>query len=276
MHKKQRFRFRRITIYLTLLIASGFFIVNLLSKFVFMPVILLYHSVVPTVQKGDKLAVTVNFFERQMRFLKKFKYNVISLENLSELIRENKILPKTVVMTLDDGFKDNYTYAFPILKKYNFPATIFLIVNEVGQADDRLNWEEVRIMQDSGLIDFGSHTRSHLYLTALKREKLENEIVESRRIMEEKLKQPVHTFSYPYGDINARVESLIHDLGFKVAVGVWPERRYAADDLHALRRIPINYISENLFIFWLQCSGYFSFLLREEDKVDCRDADYCR
>ena len=91
--------------------------------------IIMYHSVKPQAGPTEMLCVPLNKFESQMRFLKQQKYNVITLEQLAGLIREGKSIPrKTVVITFDDGYKDNYTYAFPVLQKYGLPATIFIII----------------------------------------------------------------------------------------------------------------------------------------------------
>jgi len=77
---------------------------------------------------------------------------------LAALIEQKNTIPtRTISITFDDGYRDNYTYAFPILKKYGLPATVFIIVNEVGRLD-RLSWDEIKEMQDSGIITFGSHT----------------------------------------------------------------------------------------------------------------------
>lgn len=253
------FRLKRVIIYLTLVIAIGVIVTNFLSS-IYEPAIIMYHSINPVGRKDTKLVVSVNSFQRQIHFLKKFHYNVISLENLGELISKEKRIPqKTVVITFDDGFKDNFTYAFPILKKYQLPATFFIIVSEVGLAD-RLNWQEIRAMQGSGLVSIGSHTLSHPFLTRLNEERQRKEIFESKIILEERLGQPVKTFSYPNTNFNERIKQMVKQAGFKLAVTVLPEKKFSNDDLYALRRIPIYYISDNLLVFWLQTSGYFGFL----------------
>ena len=118
-------RKRLITIFSVIFLA-GFLLVNFIQQQYVAP-ILMYHSVNPYVKQGSRLTVSVQTFERQMRFLKNRHYNVITLETLGDLIKNKKKIPaKTLAITFDDGYKDNYTYAFPILKKYNINNLILL------------------------------------------------------------------------------------------------------------------------------------------------------
>ena len=225
--------------------------------------IAMYHSVAVVVPEGNRLSVSVKTFERQMEFLKKHKYNVISLEEAGDLIKNKKKIPaRTLVLTFDDGYKDNYTYAFPILKKYNLPATVFIIVNEVGRPD-RLSWDQLKEMQDSGLITFGSHTLGHFFLDSLKdNEQLLKEISDSRKILQEKLGKPVNTFSYPMGRFNPRVREFTVNAGYKVAVCTNPGKKISNNDIFALKRLRISENAGNLFVFWAETTGYYN-LIRE-------------
>ncbi|MBU2222001.1 MAG: polysaccharide deacetylase family protein, partial [Candidatus Omnitrophica bacterium] len=170
----------------------------------------------------------------------------------------------TLAITFDDGYWDNYTYAFPVLKKYNLPATIFLITDEIGNKvglGDKLNWEDVILMQDSGLINFGSHTLSHHVLTEIRSEdELRKEILSSKKILEERLGRPINTFCYPKGFFNQRVKELVKEAGYKAAVATSPGRNFPGDDVFALKRIRISDKAGNLFIFWVQSSGYYAFM----------------
>jgi len=144
--------------------------------------IAMYHSVNPVMrQEVKRLIISPETFERQMRFLKSHHYNVLPLNSVATLIKEKKKIPsKTIAITFDDGYKDNYIYAFPILKKYNLPATIFIITDEVGRGD-RLSWDEIKTMQDSGIITFGSHTLGSEPLINIKSEvELRNQIFDSK------------------------------------------------------------------------------------------------
>jgi len=229
--------------------------------------IAMYHSVAPSVPEGNRLIVSVKTFERQMEFLKEHKYNVISLEEAGELIGNKKKIPaRTLVITFDDGYKDNYTYAFPVLRKYNLPATIFIIVNEVGRPD-RLSWDQIKEMRDSGLVTFGSHTLSHPFLECVEDDqKLLEETEGSRRILQEKLGIPVNTFSYPCGRLNARVRECAINAGYKAAVATNPGKKMVNNDIFALKRLRISENSANLFVFWAETSGYYNFIRENRHK----------
>jgi peptidoglycan/xylan/chitin deacetylase (PgdA/CDA1 family) len=235
----------------------------------------MYHQVLPDAREpvpGYKLIVSVKTFKRQMRFLKNNRYNVLPLEKLADLIRSKKRIPaRTVAITFDDGYIDNYLYAFPIFKKYNLPVTIFLIMNEIGHPGDslqggRLGWEEIKIMRDSGLITFGSHCLGPEPLTDIKSEsQIKKEIFDSKKILQDKLGSQVSMFSYPGGRFNARIRQLVEEAGYKLAVATSPGLKYPDDDVLALKRLRISENSANLFVFWVETSGFYTFIKEHRD-----------
>lgn len=227
--------------------------------------VIMYHSINPDRQNGSLLVVTPENFRRQMDFLKKHRYNVISLEEAGRFIKNKKRPPaRTIAITFDDGYQDNYTYAFPILKEYNFPATIFIVVNEVGNPPQkRLGWEEIKLMQDSGLITFGSHTANHPNLAGVSSpETMRDEIQGSKKILEEKLGRKVESFCYPGGRFTKAARQAAIDAGFKLAVATNPGKSIPNDDVFLIKRIRISKNCDNLFIFWVETSGYYN-LMRE-------------
>lgn len=230
--------------------------------------ILMYHSVSPNALPQNRLAVSVNAFARQMQFLKEHHYNVLTLEEINGLIRQGKRLPpKTVAITFDDGYKDNYTYAFPILKKYNLAATIFIIINEVGRPQgDRLSWDEIKVMRDSGLIDFGSHTLGPQPLVDIQsQDELRKQIFDSKKILEEKLGQKINIFSYPGGLFNRDIRQLVIDAGYQAAAATSPGKKFSSKDIFALKRLRISSSSDNLFVFWIETSGIYTFIKEHRD-----------
>lgn len=229
--------------------------------------ILMYHSVAKSVPPGNRIVVSIQTFERQMRFLKEHKYNVLTLESAADLIKNNKKIPfRAIVLTFDDGYKDNYTYAFPILKKYKFPATIFIIISEVGRPD-RMSWEEIKEMQDSGLITFGSHTQSHLFLPEVKTDsELNKEIQDSKLELESKLHKAVHTFAYPMGRFSDKVKQAVRASGYKVGVVTNPGKKFPNQDIFALKRLRISENANNLFVFWIESSGFYNFIREQRHK----------
>ncbi len=242
----------------------------LFLRAIYYPPILMYHSVNPPAGYNmPMLTVSPRTFEKQMRFLREHNYNVITLEALANLIKEKKsIPPKTLTITLDDGYRDNYIHAFPILKKYQMPAAIFVIINEVGRRQgDRLSWEEIKEMQDSGLITFGSHALGPEPLVNIKSDSVvKSQIFDSKKILEAKLARPVNCFSYPEGLLNMRIRRLVQEAGYKVAVSTRPGKQYHGNDIFVLRRLRISEKAGNLFIFWFESSGYYTFFKQRKHR----------
>ncbi len=232
-------------------------------KFNYVPPILMYHSVTDHPTTTGMLTVSTAVFRSQMRFLKEHKYNVLPLEILAKLIKDGKkIPPRTLAITFDDGYRDNYLYAYPILKEYNLPATIFIITGEVDRAEgNRLSWGQIKEMQSSGLISFGSHCLGPEPLVNLKTdEEIRQQIFESKRVLEEKLGIPVDMFSYPEGRFNVKIRQLVIDAGYRLAVATNPGKKYSDRDVFLLKRLRISENAKNLFVFWFESSGYYTFL----------------
>lgn len=226
--------------------------------------IIMYHYVRSYVGPGDRLTISTATFERQMRFLKEHKYNVVSLDDIVSLIKEGKkIPPKTIAITFDDGSVDNFVCAFPILKKYQLPATMFVITQEVGRVKpkrDKLTWKHIKVMQESGLITIGSHAIGPNPLVKIKSEQeLRRQIFDSKKILEEKLSRPINFFSYPEGFFNKHIRDLVIAAGYKGAVATSPGKRYPNNDIFALKRLRISENTRNLLIFWFETTGYYKF-----------------
>ena len=256
-------RKRKALIIIAALIAALaiFFTVTLPRAYV-VP-ILMYHAVGSRVIESKALNISSDTFARQMRFLKVQRYNVLPLEELAELIKDKKRLPpRALAITFDDGEKTVYTNAFPILKKYNFPATLFIIVREVDRPQgDRLNWEEIKEMQDSGLISIGSHCIGPDPLVNMKSEELiRNEITGSKQLLEEKLGTPVALFSYPEGFFNDKIRQMVISAGYRGAVAARPDLHSPSDDIFALKRLRISENCRNMFVFAVESSGYYTFM----------------
>lgn len=247
------------------IIFFSIFLVNFIRGNYVAP-IAMYHSIDPDAKPENRIAVSPATFERQMRFLKVHHYNVLPLESLATLIKERKRIPsKAIVITFDDGYKDNYIYAFPILKKYNLPATIFIITDEVGRAD-RLSWDEIKAMQDSGIVTFGSHALGPEPLINIKSEiDLKKQIFDSKKILEEKLGRRISAFSYPEGRFNNAIKQLVMTAGYKLAVTTSPGKKFSNDDIFALKRLRISATSDNLFVYWIQTSGFYTFIKERRD-----------
>lgn len=235
--------------------------------------VLMYHRVLPEPDPKYKLAVSVRSFERQMKFLHDRHYNVVSIGELADILKKKSPIPRhTVAITFDDGYIDNYLYAFPILKKYGLKATLFVIVNEVGRINsvgkrDRVSWEEILEMQGSGLIAIGSHCLGPDPLTKIESEEgLRRQIFDSRKVLEQKVGRAVNIFSYPEGCFNDRIKRLVIEAGYLAAVATNPGRGFPDDDIYAFKRLRISPSSDNMLVFWFEVSGYYNFMRERRHK----------
>jgi len=235
------------------------------SKYV-IPV-LMYHSI-DARYKETKLSVSPLSFEEQMKFLHNQGYNAITLKELVDTIKDKTAFPaKTVAVTFDDGYEDNYLYAFPALKKYGIPATIFVVVDNIGK-EGFLNWDQINEMVESGLVAIGNHTSTHAYLPSLSDDKrLISEVLRSKNILEKKIGQENIFFSYPVGGFTGKVKLLVEEAGYAGACAVSPGRRYPDDDIYALKRVRISRTADSQIVFRLKISGYHTFIkeIRDED-----------
>jgi peptidoglycan/xylan/chitin deacetylase (PgdA/CDA1 family) len=167
------------------------------------------------------------------------------------------------VVTFDDGNLDNFTNAFPILKKMNFPATIFMITQNIGK-EGWLGAEDLRVLESSG-VSIGSHTAHHAFLPDLKEEEIVSELRQSRNELEKILGHPVFLFSYPGGGVTTKAKELVAREGYHGAVTTNYGRLHR--DLYALKRIKITERDGNLFSFWAKLSGLYSLGRRRVDII---------
>jgi len=219
--------------------------------------VLAYHKV----NNSDKnaLSVSVENFEKQMEYLRVNGYHVISHEELLNKIKKStEIDKKTVVITFDDGHKDNYGFAYPIFKKYGYTATIFLSISFIGK-ENFLSWDEIKIMRDSGIF-FGAHTVNHPHLTQIENEQARKEIIESKLILEKELGKKCLSFCYPYGDTNDGIKDLVKECGFEMAF-ITPPKSGLKEDLLYIKRVGI-YHHTDMLQFKFKIWGVYSFLKR--------------
>ncbi len=226
--------------------------------------IIMYHKIDED-SAFSKLSVSPEGFKRQMQFLKKHNYNVVYLEDLPGLLRAGKVPRRTIAITFDDGYENNYTNAYPVLKEFNLPATIFIVPVLIG-IEGYLSWDEVIEMSESGIIDIGSHTMTHAYLPDLHEEKLDSEIFDSKRAIEGHIRKVVTSFSYPLGHFNTHIKDKVKRAGYKIAVSTNPGKAYPKHDIFAMKRLRISHTSDNLFVFWIETSGFYTWIKEHRDE----------
>jgi peptidoglycan/xylan/chitin deacetylase (PgdA/CDA1 family) len=208
------------------------------------PRILYYHRVDDETHRS---CVPPAQFYRQMRYLATHEYRVLPLETLCSVLKAGGELPaRSVVLTFDDGFLDNYTQAFPILQTFGFPATIFLTVGFIGGAElpvlsgthrpaRPLAWGHVHEMARHG-IAFGSHTLTHPSLPRLREEEVVREVHASRLRLEQELGRAAPFFCYPKGEFTPAVKAIVRRAGYDGACSVYPGPVRATADRFALPR----------------------------------------
>ncbi len=181
--------------------------------------VLMYHRVCPlsaTEARNEltrDLTVLPEDFEQQVRYLAENGFALLSVYDVQRALLEGGSLPeKAVALTFDDGYRDNFEHAFPILRKYGASATIFLVKNTVDDAR-HLTWPMIRAMRPHE-VRFGSHTVSHADLPSLDDDRLDFELVESKRFLEMGLNEPVTSLAYPAGKFDDRVTGRVRAAGY--------------------------------------------------------------
>ena len=194
---------------------------------------LMYHHIGTITNPQEEqfpFTITPEQFEKQLLFLKQSGYEIVDEHDILHAYKTGHThFTKPVLLTFDDGYEDNYTLLFPLLKKYQAHALIFLITDFIGTSG-YLTWEQVREMKESSLVSFGSHTCSHRRLRSLPDEAIKQEILQSKQILEEKLGVPVVSFCYPFGagGFDKRVRPQVLKAGFvldfstKKGINPWP------------------------------------------------------
>ncbi len=226
--------------------------------------VLMYHSVDQN-WRESKLSVSPESFRRQMEFLIKNKYNIVSLQKLKQLQESGKSIPhKTVTITFDDGYENNYINAFGVLKEHNIPAAIFVVLNKIGRSG-YLTWPQIEEMAKNN-IEIGSHTLSECYLPAVDdKVQLKREIHDSRRILKERISQAGDFIAYCSGGFNANIRQIVIDAGYDGACATNPGKDYPDDDIYAIKRLRISRTSDNLFVFWIETSGFYTWIKEHRD-----------
>lgn len=180
--------------------------------------------------RASKLTVTPAAFAAQMSYLAKNGYHVIPLARIDEFLAGHAALPrKSVIVTIDDGYRSTFEVAFPILKQHGFPATVFLYSDFVG-AGDALTWAQMKEMTASGLIDIQPHSKSHANLTlrlpdetdSRYRDRVRREVDTPITLIRERLSLASVAFAYPYGDVNEIVVDALTRDGAQMGVTVTP------------------------------------------------------
>lgn len=202
--------------------------------------VLMYHSI--DYEKGNELRVPKELFKKHMKYLKDNGYTTITMNEFYKFINDNKPVPrKSVVITFDDGYKDNYVNAYPILKEFGFKATIFVITSNIDKEKRCLSSAEIKEMNENG-IDIESHTVNHDKLAKLSYDKQMQTLKASKDSLEKILNKKEEYIAYPYGSWNENTINAVKSSGYKLAFVTesgWSNKNQGVYTLHRV------YISAN-------------------------------
>ena len=195
-----------------------------------LPRIVMLHQVTPHAEASG-MNMPPAKFEQLLQYLTKKQSTFCFVSELEQFQGQKNI----VALSFDDGFLDNYQYAYPLLKKYHAKATIFLATQIEGI--EKLSPEQIREMSESGIIEFGAHTQHHVNLLKLSDEQAFAEIQASKQDVEA-LVGRCPSFAYPFGRFNEKHQQMAKEIGFKNAVSTRKKiEAYTAENQFNIPRV---------------------------------------
>ena len=246
---------RIIIIVILFIVIVGTYGVELYGKYT-VPIIM-YHNVDEKIDPHHLNGVGIENFEYQMSFLKRHHFNVISLDALVQAtVNGDKVSHNTVVLTFDDGSEDNHSRAFPVLKKYGFSATVFVISEKIG-TEGYLTWEQIREMEQFGIM-VGSCALTETYLPGLTDEEQIKEIRDSKRMIDRKVGHPIYNICYPSGGFNDFTKKAAKDFGYKSGCTINRGYDRLNQDVYELKRIRFGDRDTFWAVLLAKLSGFYN------------------
>lgn len=208
--------------------------------------ILYYHSVEES--EDNELKISPEKFRGQLKYLKDNNYVSLTLQELQLYIIDNKPIPKnSVVITFDDGYKDNYDNAYSILKEFGYTATIFVITGLIDKDPNYLNSNHIKEMSKNG-IEIGSHSINHEKLLEISKENKIETITKSKQDLEKLIEKPVISIAYPFGKFNDDVVNITKDAGYTLGFTINKGWGNGKEDPLKLSRVYISaFITDESF-----------------------------
>ena len=230
-----------------ILISIFILITVLLIIYLFLPnkvAVLGYHNIVNINDESSDMSIYVKKFEKEMKYLKDMNFKTLTLDEMNDYMNGKlKINKKTVLITFDDGYKSNYEYAFPILKKYNLNAVVFIIGKEtINNSDTYFNKELIeKTKKEYPNIEFASHTfdmHDNKRVTNMSYEEILNDFNNQQTVIDTKY------LAYPYGIYNDTIINVLKDKKYKLAFGFGYDgdfkKAYKTDNKYVIPRLSIN------------------------------------
>jgi peptidoglycan/xylan/chitin deacetylase (PgdA/CDA1 family) len=205
--------------------------------------VLMYHRVDPYLSARDPITVHLTVmqpaFEAQLRLLEAAGYQPMSLEMLRRSLDQQALPKRRVVLTFDDGYEDNYTIVYPLLRKHGFTATFFIVTSSVGTRD-HLTAAQIRELAQAGM-EMESHGVHHVDFAQLPQSTARAELVQSRATIEAWSGQRVAFFAYPAGRYSTPLERLLESLGYQGALTERPGFVTASSQPYLLERVRVDH-----------------------------------
>lgn len=201
--------------------------------------VLMYHSI--DYEAGNELRIPKEKFREQMKYLKDNGFNTLSVDELySHLVLGTELPQKPIVITLDDGYVDNYTNAYPVLKEFNQKAVVFMITKTIDTDYNYLTTEQILEMDRNGM-SIEPHTVNHPELDKLPYSQQKKELEESKLVLEKLLGREMKYIAYPYGKYNSDTLKAAEEVGYKMAFSTKSGLAEKSNGIYKLNRI---YVSE--------------------------------
>ncbi len=183
--------------------------------------VLLYHNIADVFPENDLLLnISPARFEQHMDMLAKKGYHTIDFAQYQAWLEKKASLPENpIIITFDDGYLSNYTYAYPVIKKYGMKSTIFVITSRMGENGTtypHFTWEQAKIMQESGIVDIQSHTHTHQLMNRIAISDAIFELRISKYLIEKNMGKSVDYFAFPYGLYSQEVLSAARSAGYRI------------------------------------------------------------
>ena len=175
-----------------------------------------------------------------MKYLKDNNYTTLTIDELYSYMQTGKLVPNNpIVITFDDGYKDNYTDAYPILKEFGLKATVFVITDTIDKEKNYLTSDEIKSM-DSNNIRIESHTAAHEQLDKISYNDNLKTMTSSKDKLEKILGRKINYIAYPFGGYNDNTIKATKESGYKLAFSTdfgWIDKN---DNIYSLGRIFVN------------------------------------
>jgi peptidoglycan/xylan/chitin deacetylase (PgdA/CDA1 family)/glycosyltransferase involved in cell wall biosynthesis len=236
-----------------------------------MPVLMYHRFIEHESEKGiHGTWMRLDMFEKHLKLIKRLGFETLTPKDLAEKGFIHRLQPgkKFLMLTADDGYRDNLTRMLPLLEKYDMKATVFIVSDETHNRWDTdhptnpdtkvdlLTPDEIRALDRSGRVEIGGHTLSHAKLDELSAPEQRREIVENKEQLEEILGHPMVSFAYPFGNLNESAKHEAQAAGYALAFATDSGPRAAHQDRFQIRRINV-FPRTDVFGLWRKIRGNY-------------------